>query len=48
MKKTFFLLAAVCLLVAGASFSVQATPEKAEITGFSCGFCHSGGRHHGN
>lgn len=48
MKRMWILLTVVCLTVAAMGVSVQATPEKAEITGFSCGHCHSGGRHHGN
>lgn len=47
MKKVCFLLVALCLVFAALSVTVQATPEIADNNDKPCGFCHSGGRHHG-
>lgn len=47
MKKICMLLAAVCMMIATMSMTVQATQEIADRTDKACGECHSGGRHHG-
>ena len=48
MKKIVSVLTAITLVLLFLGASVQATPERAAITGKKCGECHSGGRHMGH
>lgn len=48
MKKFIVFAAAAALLFSVLAAAVHATPDRAAVTGKTCGECHSGGRHMGN